>query len=124
MRAGLAAFNDLEHNAGVWVTFTGSLLTDNGSIASYAAGGTGGWGYVDSFSTLPSKNHPELPKDERGFFYVSDAVKADGSPANLSAVHFIKVHTGRFQYGGVFGEISTEIYDADFLGKQTDFPLP
>jgi hypothetical protein len=84
-------------------------------------GGVGGWGYVDSLgSTLPA-HHPDWAWD---YFYVSDAVRADGSPANLGAVHFIKVHTGRFKYGGLFGEISTEIYSADYLGQQSDFPLP
>jgi hypothetical protein len=109
---------------GDWVTFTGSLLADNGNIASYASGSIGGWGYVDSLGSLTPIHHPELPPEAWKRFYISDAKKADGSPANLSAVHFIKVHTGVFQYGGVFGDISTEIYEADFLEKQTDFPLP
>ncbi|MDR2796762.1 MAG: hypothetical protein LBB80_00275 [Treponema sp.] len=50
-----------------------------------------------------------------------------GDVSDLSArgaIHFIKVHTGEFMYGGVFGDHSTEIYSADFLGQQTDVSLP
>jgi hypothetical protein len=105
-----------------WATFMGSLLTDvEGKIASHSSGGYAGWGYVDSLGPLGALHHSGLDWNR---FYIADAIRADGSPADLSAVHFIKVHTGRFQYGGVFGEISTELHDADYLGTQTDFPLP
>jgi hypothetical protein len=100
-------------DVGDWVTFTGSLLADNGMIAGSPIG-PGGGGYVDSMSS----------RIDWDYFYPSNAVRADGNPANLSAVHFIKVHTGLFKYGGNFGENSTEIHSAEFLGKQTDFPLP
>jgi hypothetical protein len=107
---------------GSWITFTGTLLSDDGQIAvemGVYGGPAGGWGYVDSFG-----NRPEMDGSYWYNFYLSDAIRADGSPANLSAVRFIKVHTGIFKYGGVFGEISTEVYEADGLGQMTDFPLP
>jgi hypothetical protein len=89
-------------------TYTGTLLNDNGKIAG-ASVGPGGWGYVDSWSS-----HTDWD-----YFYPSNAIRADGSPANLDAVRFIKVHTGLFMYGDVFGENSTEIQFADFLPDQS-----
>jgi hypothetical protein len=55
---------------------------------------TGAWGYVDSMG--------------QGRFKISDAMQVDGSPANLSYIDFVKVHTGANEMAGVFGEISTE----------------
>jgi hypothetical protein len=67
-------------------------------------------GYVDTFSDT---------------FYVNAAMDAAGSPVTLTDVRFIKVQTAVFRYGGLFGDVSTEVYDADFLGHQADgFPLP
>jgi hypothetical protein len=104
-------------------TFTGTLLNDDGDIAGNAVG-PGSWGYVDSLGSLTPIHHPELAW-RWDLFFVSDAVKADGSPANLGAVRFIKVHTGLFKYGGVFGENSTEIRFADGLPDQAGgFPDP
>jgi hypothetical protein len=104
-------------------TFTGTLLNDNGNIAGQATG-PGGWGYVDSLGSFWPIDHPESEWKWDQFF-VSDAIKADGSPANLSAVRFIKVHTGLFKYGDVFGEKSTEIKFADGLPDQSGgFPDP
>jgi hypothetical protein len=95
-------------------TYTGTLLNDNGKIAGSTIG-PGGWGYVDSWNS-----HADWD-----YFYPSNAVKADGSPANLGAVRFIKVHTGLFMYGDVFGENSTEIQFADNLPDQSgNFPDP
>jgi hypothetical protein len=94
---------------GDWVTYTCTLLRDNGNI-------TGGYsdlapmsGYVDA---------------ENATFYVNKAMGADGTPVTLSAVKFIKVHTGILRYGQIFGDVSTEIKYADFLGWQSDFPDP
>ena len=96
---------------GDWVTFTCTLLRDNGDIVNdaYSSVGSGLDGYVDTFSDT---------------FYVNNAIYADGTPIVLSSVKFIKVQTAIFQYGGIFGDVSTEIKSADFLGVQTDFPDP
>jgi hypothetical protein len=103
---------------------TGTLLQDDGKIWSSWCTGPGSWGYVDSLGALWPIHHPES-EWEWDRVFVSDAVKADGSPANLSAVRFIKVHTGFFIYGGVFGENSTEIRFADGLPDQSGgFPDP
>jgi hypothetical protein len=107
---------------GSWVTFTGTILADTGDIAVGGKGTIDGWGYVDSFGPGAPVHHPEL---EWGRFHVVNAIKADGSAADLSAVRFIKVHTGVFQYGGAYGDISTEIKLADGLEDQSGgFPDP
>jgi hypothetical protein len=94
---------------GTRATYTSTLLRDDGRIGTGNYDGLVGTGYVDTFDTL---------------FPVSKAVRADGMPANLTAVKFIKVQTGMFRYGGLFGEVSTEVKYADGLGYLTDFPDP
>jgi hypothetical protein len=57
--------------------------------------------------------------------YICILLRDDGIPANLSAVKFLKVQTGMFRYGGIFGDVSTEIVEADFLEYQAGgFPMP
>jgi hypothetical protein len=94
-------------DAGTWVAFTGTLLKIDSS----------GTGYVDSMGSGTAPN-------DYARFYVSAAIRADGTSISLDAVRFIKVHTGVFVLTLAFGEKSTEIYEADGLGKQSDFPLP
>jgi hypothetical protein len=107
--------------AGDWVTYTGTLLRDDGTIATGEYSGLSEvGGYVDSFGGMGQW----ASNDTWDKFYVEDAIRADGNPINLSAVKFIKVQTGIHRYGGIFGDCSTEINSADFLGSQTDFPSP
>jgi hypothetical protein len=102
---------------GNWVTYTCTLLRDTGNICNDKYPNLDdSWGYVDACNLGST--------DDRITFYVSDAVRADGVSVTLSAVRFIKVQTAVLFYGGIFGEISTEINSADFLGGQTSFPLP
>jgi hypothetical protein len=96
------------------LTYTTTLLRDTGlydGVYQHAVsdGGTLS-GYVD---VMGSDSFP-----------VDRAIRADGSSVSLSNVRFIKVQTSVFGYGGVFGDFSTEIYSADYLGQQTTFPLP
>lgn len=58
------------------------------------------WGYVDNFNTDKSK-----PMNE---FWLEDAIQADGTPAKLKHIDFVKVHTGMAGKGAAVGEISTE----------------
>ncbi|MHB9291808.1 hypothetical protein Holit_00892 [Hollandina sp. SP2] len=107
--------------SGDWVTYTGTLLRDDGNIATGEYTGLSEvGGYVDSFGGVGKW----ATSDTWDKFHVEDAIRADGSPINLSAVTFIKVQTGIHRYGGIFGDCSTEINSADFLGSQTDFPSP
>jgi hypothetical protein len=94
------------------VTFSGTMLRDGDLYGKVAVPSTA-WGYVDA-----------CLGDQEGKFFVSNAIQRDGSAANLPWIDFIKVQTAFFAYGGAVGDISTEIYYADGLGRQTDFPLP
>ena len=84
--------------SGAWVTYTGTLVWDDGVVksADYTS-----YGY-------------QLPGVDTGSstFRPSAVRAADGSSVTLTKVRFIKVQTGPFKYGGVFGEISTEITKA------------
>lgn len=57
------------------------------------------WGYVDNFGDGSRPNNE---------FWIEDAMQADGSPANLKYVDFVKVHTGMNVTAGYLGEISCE----------------
>lgn len=58
------------------------------------------WGYVDNYNTDASRKMNE--------FRIEDAVQADGSPADLDYIDFVKVHTGTLGKGTAVGEVSTE----------------
>jgi hypothetical protein len=93
------------------VTYTCTLLRDDGDIWSLSYNLLGLEGYVDCTGNAA--------------FPVSRAVRSDGTPANLSEVKFLKVQTGLVKYGGLFGDVSTEIPWADFLPDQSGgFPMP
>lgn len=63
------------------------------------------YGYADN-----QKNDDENAKID-----ISWAVKADGTPANLSHIDFIRIHNGENQVCGLLGETSTEIGGAEDL---------
>jgi archaellum component FlaG (FlaF/FlaG flagellin family) len=94
---------------GNWVTYTGTLLRDDGNIATGNYGLTNLPGYVDAATDT---------------FPITAAMDLAGNPVTLSAVKFIKVQTAILCYGGLFGDVSTEIKYADFLGTQSLFPDP
>lgn len=55
------------------------------------------WGYVDNWGDGSKAN-----------FWIEDAIKPDGTPANLKYIDFVKVHTAQLGKGVAVGEISTE----------------
>ncbi|MDR0667657.1 MAG: hypothetical protein LBF90_03445 [Prevotellaceae bacterium] len=68
------------------------------------------WGYVDGYNTSPLRS-------TTGHFWLEDAIQADGSPANLQYIDFVKVHTAINARTQNVGEISTEArmpYDLNF----------
>jgi transcription elongation GreA/GreB family factor len=105
---------------GTRVTYTGTMLRDTGDIA------------IPGYDDLPSVGYVDTAGGSAKFpgsvFNVArDAVKADGSPANLdpTLVRFVKVQTAFFRYGGTFGDVSTEIVKATGLADQSGgFPMP
>jgi hypothetical protein len=103
-----------------WVELGATLLKDEGHICDGAIHEmVFDWGYVDSMN----RNAPDSGRDADRF-YISDAIRADGTPANLPYIDFVRVQSGLFYYGGVFGEISTEINWGEGLGSMTNFPSP
>lgn len=65
------------------------------------------WGYADNFG---SEGHLSSPGLNAGLFRIADAVRADGSPAELSGIDFVKVQTGVNAKSGGLGELSTEVF--------------
>lgn len=55
------------------------------------------WGYVDNVGSNGNK------------FRISDAMNADGTPANLASIDFIMVQTAVLGASGGLGELSTEV---------------
>ena len=82
------------------VSFTATLLPDN---MSYDNGvyvmSSFGFGYADN---LPNSL-------ENSGFDINWAVNADGTPANLESIDFIRIQNGVIGCTGITGEISTEI---------------
>lgn len=60
------------------------------------------WGYAD--------NGGRDCKQSRIYLRLDNAVRTDGSPANLDYIHFIKIQTAQTGYTPNLGEISTEVY--------------
>ena len=92
-----------------WVqplSYTGTRLPDNVlfdqetgiyDMTSFA------WGYVDNASTIDGAG-------TKNRFKISNAVDADGNPANLRQIDFVKIQTGvNCKAGNNVGEISTEV---------------
>lgn len=68
------------------------------------------WGYADNMGSdyfVNSKFNNSMPM---GYYKISNAVTADGQPANLDYINFVKVQTAQTGYTPNLGEISTEIY--------------
>lgn len=70
------------------------------------------WGYADNYSLIDG--------GEYNLFKISNAVKKDGTPADLKYIDFVKVQVGVNAKSGWLGEISTEvfgIFDYNILKK-------
>ena len=86
------------------LTFSGTLLPSN-----ITESGDGlyvmvafGWGYADNASSRDLVSGINCLR-------IANAVTADGTPANLTQVDFIKVQTGVNDARPTIGEISTEV---------------
>lgn len=93
------------------MVFTGTRLPNNGYYNETTKR------YVrDAFAYGYADNQPNT--DDAAKLKIDWAIKADGTPANLSMIHFVKVYTGTNQqdyYQGRTGETSTEIIGAEDL---------
>jgi len=85
------------------ITFAGTRLPNNiGKAGKKWTMEAFAWGYADNYSA----------SDRIGMtnrLRISDAVTADGAPANLSQVDFIMVQTGVNAKAPLIGEVSTEV---------------
>ena len=88
-----------------------SRTYDQSGNGSYWVNDSYDWGYVDNFG------EDRLSNDENAgagacktYFKISNAVKADGTPADLKYIDFIKVQTGVNVKAGWLGENSTEVF--------------
>jgi hypothetical protein len=104
------------------IRFTGTLIRDDGRIYT----DSGYWGqYGDLLAEGPG--YVDAAYD---IFSTADAIHPDGSSAvenvgDSAARLFVKVHTAVFRYGGIFGEVSTEIRSGTNLPAQNNgFPMP
>jgi hypothetical protein len=78
-------------------TLTGTCLRSTMTIGAIETSPGYAWGYVDNYGDGSKKD-----------FWLEDAVRADGTPAGLRYIDFVKVHTGMTGKGTAVGEISTE----------------
>ena len=78
-------------------TLTGTCLKSTMAIGALETSAGYPWGYVDN-----------VGDGSKVDFWIEDAIKADGSPANLKYIDFVKVQTGMTGKGPSVGEISTE----------------
>ena len=93
---------EVPNHQDAWVTYTATLLSDTGFIRN---ADTYDFVLPDDGGPFVDHGSPEIP--------ISRAIAADGSPVTLTDIRFVKVHTGVFRYGTVFGELSTEINTGD-----------
>lgn len=85
------------------ITFSGTRLPQNGIDLS----GVGNNFALYKFAYGYADNEPNT--SDRSAIDIDWAVDADGQPANLPGVNFIRIHTGVNQENGWLGECSTEI---------------
>lgn len=80
-----------------YYTLTGTCLASTFAVGAIETSAGYPWGYVDNYGDRSKKD-----------FWIEDAMQADGIPANLKYIDFVKVHTGMIGKGAAVGEISTE----------------
>jgi hypothetical protein len=81
--------------AGDRVIFVGSCLSSTIENDGIITNPGFDWGYVDNTNSKVG-------------FFIEDAVQADGTPADLKFIDFVKVQTAVNAMAGILGEISTE----------------
>ncbi len=78
-------------------TLVGTDLKSTMMIGNLETSAGYAWGYADNMGDGTPTT-----------FRIEDAIRADGTPANLKYIDFVKVHTGMTGKGAAVGEISTE----------------
>lgn len=92
-------------------TYYGSRLKDTHTYENgYTNEPPFAWGYADNDGSDYCNYAAFLPGKRLGYYKISNAVTADGSPANLDYINFVKVQTGQTGASPNLGEISTEVH--------------
>ncbi len=92
-------------------TFYGSRLKDTHTYENgYTNEPPFAWGYADNDGSDYFRNQEVDYPNMLGYYKIKNARKADGSPANLPYIHFVKVQTAQTGWSPNLGEISTEVY--------------
>ena len=89
-------------------TLRGTLLPKN----AFYDEGSEMW-KLPAFAYGYADNQPN--SNENAKINIEWAVKADGTPANLESIDFIRIHTGENQVCGLLGETSTEVSGVEDL---------
>ena len=113
----LGEFHQQESYFPKWVatdsyTLYGSRLSDNAVLNTETGDWSTlpfSWGYVDNKGEDSAIEEINGKRVIKNYFRISDAVKADGTAADLNSIDFIKVQTGVNGNCGRLGEISTEV---------------
>ena len=89
-----------------WPNWQGDTIVVGGSVYEQSGFSAFAFGYADNWPN----------SDVRSQIDIDWAVDANGNPANLKGIDFVRVYTGTFNFGaGAFGEISTEVTGAEDL---------
>lgn len=102
-------------------TYYGSRLKDTHTYTNgYTLEPPFAWGYADNDGSDYFRLKTAIMTTAMGHYKINNAVTADGQPANLPYINFVKIQTGQTGYSPNLGEISTEIYgiwDTHMLSK-------
>lgn len=94
-------------------TLRGSMLKPNTEIDASTGNQVNrayAWGYADNMGDDVRKQEgADEGTAVKTYFKISNAVNADGSPANLRYIDFVKVQTAINHVAGALGEVSTEV---------------
>ena len=92
-------------------TYLGSRLKDTHTYENgFSMMPPFAWGYADNDGSDYFRNKDINYGGMLGYYKISNAVRRDGTPANLPLIHFVKVQTAQTGWTPNLGEISTEVY--------------
>lgn len=102
-------------------TYYGSRLKDTHTYENgFATLPAFGWGYADNYGEDYFRNRNVDSQLQLGYYKLCNAVCADGTPANLPYIDFVKIQTGQTGWTPNLGEISTEVYGIWRIVRQRD----
>lgn len=117
----LKQFHRQDYYYPLWIeadsyTLTGTCLKarnyDVSGNGTYWVNAEYDWGYADNFSSTDRLTNDSNAgaSANANHFKISDAIDAEGKPANLKFIDFVKVQCAVNANSGWLGEISTEVF--------------